>query len=159
MIEAEIRAMAATDWVALAPLMQRFNEGEGIVWRPEAMRRAFEQLTAESALGFGLVALADGSPIAYLIVTYSFDLEWSGRDAFLTEIYVAPQARRHGLAGRLLGRAEARAHDSGAHALHLAVLPANASAMALYRRAGFEAVPRTMMTKPLTGGAVVEKRR
>ena len=88
-------------------------------------------------------------PSAYVVVTYGYDLEWAGRDAFVTELFVAAPARRRGVAARLLREAEANARRNGTRALHLVVRPVNEAAMALYRHAGFDVIPRVLMTKVL----------
>jgi ribosomal protein S18 acetylase RimI-like enzyme len=147
MDDVQIRLARAGDADTLAPLMVAFNADEAIPWRPEAMRAAFVELTEDERLGFSLVAVVAGAPVGYAVVTFGFDLEWAGRDAFVTELFVAENARRRGVAARLLAEAEANARRNGVHALHLVVRPANEPAIALYRRAGFSVVPRMVMTK------------
>jgi ribosomal protein S18 acetylase RimI-like enzyme len=149
MEDVEIRLARAGDADPLMPLMQAFNAEEGIPWRPDAMRAAFVELTGDARLGFALVALSAGAPVGYAVVTYGFDLEWAGRDAFVTELFVAAPARRRGVAARLLREAEANATRNATRALHLVVRPANEAAMALYRNAGFNVIPRVLMTKVL----------
>lgn len=153
-----IRKATARDSELLAPLMRAFNEHEGIPWRPEAVGRAFGELCDEASLGFVLVSEAPQSggamsPEGYVVVTYNYDLEFAGRDAFVTELYVAAHARRRGLGAALMKTAEHEARSNGVVALHLLVAPGNRAAESLYRRAGFSASPRVMMTEgaPLAG--------
>jgi ribosomal protein S18 acetylase RimI-like enzyme len=149
MEDVDIQLAVAADADALLPHMQAFNVEEAIPWRPDAMRAAFVELTSDARLGFALVALSGGAPVGYVVVTYGFDLEWAGRDAFVTELFVAAPARRRGVAGRLLREAEAHARRNRTQALHLVVRPANEAAIALYRHAGFDVIPRVLMTKVL----------
>jgi ribosomal protein S18 acetylase RimI-like enzyme len=103
-------------------------------------------------LGFCLICqetTAVGGVLGYAIVTYGYDLEFGGRDAFLTDLCVAPQWRRRGVATALLRAAVARARQGRAAALHLGVRPENRAAIRLYERAGFENAPRNLMTKLL----------
>ena len=144
-----IRLAVAADADPLLPLMQAFNADEAIPWRPDAIRAAFVELTGDARLGFALVAVSADAPVAYVVVAYGFDLEWGGRDAFVTELFVAASARRRGVAERLLREAEATATRNGTRALHLVVRPANEAAIALYRQAGFDVIPRVLMTKVL----------
>ena len=90
--------------------------------------------------------------MGYLVLTWGFDLEWSGRDAFLTELYLVASARARGLGRECLAHAEriARAHD--AHALHLMVRDENLPARKLYARAGYVSPPRLFLTKELAAG-------
>jgi ribosomal protein S18 acetylase RimI-like enzyme len=87
----------------------------------------------------------------YLALTWGFDLEWNGRDAFLTELYLLPAARGRGLGRRVLPLIEELARAQGARALHLMVRPENLAALQLYRGAGYSSPPRTFLTKDLMG--------
>ena len=87
----------------------------------------------------------------YVVLTWGFDLEWGGRDAFLTELYLLPSARGRGLGRRALPVIEELARRRGARALHLMVRPENQAAVQLYRGAGYSSPPRTFLTKELSG--------
>lgn len=146
----EIRAALVADVPALLELMRPFCEHENIAWDAERTRAAVQPLLGASELGFVLVAHErDGVLLGYVVVTYNYDLEWGGRDAFVTELWVIPEARHAGLGRALLRAGEARARASEALALHLVVRPDNEVARRLYAREGFEPVPRVMLTKPL----------
>ncbi|MFB6842915.1 GNAT family N-acetyltransferase [Streptomyces sp. NPDC056361] len=71
----------------------------------------------------------------------------------LRSVWVAPAARGHGLAARLITAVETWAHATGAPALRLAVLTSNAPALALYGRLGYTAdavtATETIMRKHL----------
>ena len=113
-------------------------------------RPAIARLLANDDLGVILLAVADdGAAIGYTVVTWGFDLEFAGRDALLTEIFVDARQRRHRLGIALIEAAITAARAAGAAALHLMVDPANPPAIALYRRADFEPSHRVMMTKRL----------
>jgi ribosomal protein S18 acetylase RimI-like enzyme len=94
-----------------------------------------------------LVFTVDGAVAGYAIVTWGYDLEFAGRDSFLTELYVVPAQRRRGFGRHGLAAAEALARANGAHAMHLQVRDDNARARALYEASGFVAPPRRLMTK------------
>lgn len=145
----DLRNATAADVPALIELMEPFNVGERIPWRPAAIERALRQLLARPELGFVLVACEDDRVLGYTVLTYNYDLEWAGLDAFVTELWVSADARGRGLGERLLQAAEQRARAAEAHALHLMVRPENEAARRLYARQGYEVVPRLIMTKPL----------
>lgn len=69
------------------------------------------------------------------------------RDAFLDELYIEDTARGVGLGPEALEIAEAYCRETGVRALHLEVEERRESARALYRRSGFEAHGRELMTK------------
>jgi len=60
------------------------------------------------------------------VLTWGYDLEWDGCDAFLTELFLVPAARGHGHGSGALVAAEAVAREHGARALHLTVRHENA---------------------------------
>lgn len=147
-----LRRATAADVTALLDRMERFNAGEGIGWDRARTERALGVLITDAAIGFVLVYAPD--PAAefdgYVVVTYGFDLEWGGRDAFVTELFVDEDARGRGVAKALVDAAALLARDAGAQALHLVVRPENVAAGELYRARGFARVPRELYTKVLT---------
>jgi ribosomal protein S18 acetylase RimI-like enzyme len=147
----EIRPATAADVPELLGLMQPFNASEQIPWHPERTDSALRKLIAEPELGFVLVAGELARALGYVIATYNYDLEWGGRDAFITELWVVPEARGCGVGQALLEAVEVHARAHGAFALHLAVRPENGSALRLYERVGYHPAPRIMLTKPLDG--------
>ncbi|HEX2889138.1 GNAT family N-acetyltransferase [Vineibacter terrae] len=58
---------------------------------------------------------------------------------YVSDLYVAPAARRQGLASRLLAEAERHFRDAGLRRMRIGSLAANASAVGAYHRFGFEA--------------------
>ncbi|HTA90850.1 MAG TPA: GNAT family N-acetyltransferase [Polyangiaceae bacterium] len=86
----------------------------------------------------GAIALldSDDETLGYFVVTWGYDLEWDGRDAFLTELFLIPIARGRGNGGGALSAVEALAREYGARALHLMVRHENTVAKRLARAAG-----------------------
>jgi ribosomal protein S18 acetylase RimI-like enzyme len=145
----ELREATTADIPALLELMRPFNQHEAIAWERERTEKAVQPLLGANQLGFVLVADRRGQLLGYVVVTFNYDLEWGGRDAFVTELWVIPEARQRGLGRALLRAAEVRARTHGVLALHLVVRPENQLARRLYEEEGFERVPRIMLSKPL----------
>ena len=139
------------DLDALMTMMEAFNRFESIVWTRATGEAPLRQLLGDPSLGFVVLAreTAEGADLGYAVVTYGFDLEWAGRDAFLTELWLEPAARGQGVGARLLAAVEAKARATGVRAMHLMVRHANANAQALYRRAGYGVPDRLFMTRRL----------
>jgi ribosomal protein S18 acetylase RimI-like enzyme len=93
--------------------------------------------------------LEDGSTVGYFVLTWGFDLEWQGRDAFLTELFLTKTARGRGLGREVMRQIETRAKEHGAQALHLMVRHDNTAALRLYLGTGFEEPPRKLLSKSL----------
>jgi ribosomal protein S18 acetylase RimI-like enzyme len=155
-MEPLVRPARPDDVPALLSMMEDFNRLEGIAWEPARTEPALRALLADGNLGLVLVLELEG-PVGYGVVTFGYDLEFAGRDAFVTELYVRPQARRHKLGRRLLRELVAASEAASVRALHLLVLPENAPALALYQSEGFRPRPRQMFTRRLgEHGARVE---
>jgi ribosomal protein S18 acetylase RimI-like enzyme len=77
-------------------------------------------------------------------------------DIELISMWVAPSARGHGVADMLIQDLVAWAAHFGSPAVRLSVRETNASAIALYRRHGFEATGERATDEDPTGAAVAE---
>jgi ribosomal protein S18 acetylase RimI-like enzyme len=90
-----------------------------------------------------------GSVIGYTVLGLGFGVEYGGADAFVDDLYLVPEARGRGLGQVVMDLLEAQARVLGLAALFLVVDPDNASAVALYRRQGFEGTHWLLMAKRL----------
>jgi len=135
----------------IVPLMESYNAVEHIPWQPETMIPALRRVLNEPALGLAVVACEPESRavVGYGLATFGFDLEFAGPDSFVTELYVEPARRRHGIGRKLLEALVQELRAAGANAVHLLVRPENAPARALYERHGFQEVPRLLLTRLL----------
>ncbi|MDB4970957.1 MAG: hypothetical protein JWN44_6646 [Myxococcales bacterium] len=145
----QARTATLADAPAILEMMEHFNQHEAIRFDRESFAPRLATLIADPSLGGVLFFTTDGEAAGYAIVTFGYDLEYGGRDAFLTELWIVAARRGHGAGKRGLAAAEAFAKGGGAHALHLLVRHDNDAARALYDRSGYEAEPRVVMTKSL----------
>jgi len=91
--------------------------------------------------------VVSGKPVGYIVLTLGFSFEFHGTDAFIDELYVAPEFRGRGFGRRAVQHLEAEARKLGVNALHLEVDRGNDAAFELYLRTGFEDHNRFLMTK------------
>ncbi|HEY7529853.1 MAG TPA: GNAT family N-acetyltransferase [Gemmatimonadota bacterium] len=145
----------------MLPLMQALYREDGTApLDVPAARRALDELLARRELGCVWLAVAAQDPpcarpaglertVGYVVLTLGFSLEWHGRDAFIDELYVAPERRGCGIGRALLAVAEGEARRAGVRALHLEVEPGNRRARAVYERAGYADNGRRLATKRL----------
>jgi len=131
----------------LLEMMRDFNHGEEIDVEAARLAPALDRLLREPELGRVLVARRGAALLGYAVLTYGYDLEWAGRDAFLTELYLKPEHRRQGIGDALLSAVESLAQAEGCSALHLMVRPENAAAVKLYAAHGYTQPPRLFLTK------------
>ncbi len=146
-----LRIATLLDLEDLLPRTRALNDHEGIEISTERLRVALRTLIETPELGAAWVILRDGQTIGYAIATYGFDLEFDGRDAHLTELWVDLPHRGAGAAERALDLLMAELAARGVGALHLQVRPDN-PALRLYERKGFALSPRRIMTRVLPGG-------
>ena len=144
-----LRPATPADLSQLLDLLEPFNASEGIVWHRAAVSPALERLIGNRSLGAVGLIEAGAETAGCFVVTWGFDLEWAGRDAFLTELYLVPAFRGQGVGKQALAQIEALARAEGAAALHLMVRPENVAAVGLYAQAGFRSPPRTLLSKEL----------
>jgi aminoglycoside 6'-N-acetyltransferase len=122
---------------------------EGIEWDASRGEAPLRRLLADPRLGRVHVLRDGGERVGYAIVTYGYDLEFGGRDAFLTELWVDPAARGKGIARRALEEIFEALRRDGAGALHLQVRPENEDARRLYAAAGFVGTTRVFLSRKL----------
>jgi ribosomal protein S18 acetylase RimI-like enzyme len=147
----KIRPARPSDASELLAMMAALSRSERIPWRPRRVQPALRRLLREPRLGRVVVAeaLAGDDLHGYAVATFGYDLEFAGRDAFVTELFVRPRYRGTGAGRRLLDAATETMRKGGARAVHLAVWPSNRTARRLYERAGFTPTSRLLLSKPL----------
>lgn len=134
------------DLDTLADLHAAFFREEGYPVDEPRARAAIAELLANRSLG-GIVIVGENA--GYFVLGYGYSLEFYGRDAFLDELYVVPEARRQGLGRAALQFAEGVCREDGIRALHLEVEHAKPDTYRLYEGTGFEDHSRHLMTKLL----------
>jgi ribosomal protein S18 acetylase RimI-like enzyme len=145
----EARLATESDVQGLLEMVRDFFAGESIPYDASRTEPALRRLLSNDDLGHVWLFESDRQTVGYAIVTFGFDLEFGGRDAFLTDLYLAPDWRNRGEGQRAMGMVEREAIAHGVRALHLLVDPRNGRAVRLYERAGFERSHRIAMTKRL----------
>lgn len=144
------RPARPADLDALLALQRAYYAEDGYPFDPAVQREAFGRLLAEPALGAAWLAEDGGRVVAYVVVTLGWSLEFGGRDGFVDELYVAPEARGSGLGREGLAAAETGACALGVRALHLEVELDKPETRTWYRRTGFAEHGRALMSKALT---------
>lgn len=144
-------AATATDIDLLLELMAEYYAYDGLHFDPALARGALAQLLADERLGRAWLIRDDqagpASVAGYIFLTFGFSLEFGGRFGLVDELYVRPESRGRGLGAAALAFAGKTAARMGFHAIRLEVEHENKRAQELYRRIGFNAHPRDLMTK------------
>ncbi|MBI1315139.1 GNAT family N-acetyltransferase [bacterium] len=129
---------ASTAWIE--PLAQLFDSYRQFYGQSSDMdgARLFlsERLEQEQSVIF--VALKDGIPCGFTQLYPAFSSIAMRPIWILNDLFVAPDARRHGVGESLMQAATEFAVDSGAKRLVLATASGNWSAQALYEKLGWD---------------------
>jgi ribosomal protein S18 acetylase RimI-like enzyme len=112
------------------------------VGETELPKVSVEALIAEGPTGHGnfniLIAEQEGAVIGLCLYTLAFS-GWRGKSGiFVEDLYVEPHLRGSGIGKRLLKDALEAEKDRGAAYIKLEIALANTSALAFYRRIGFD---------------------
>ncbi len=143
-----LRSATLDDVPHVLPRTRALNAHEGIQITDALLETALRHLLANPDLGGVWLVEADSAPIGYAIVTFGYDLEFGGRDAYLTELWIDEPSRGTGAGAEALAQLDGELRQRDIRALHLQVRPEN-PALRLYQRMGFIASPRLIMTRRL----------
>ncbi|MGH6960084.1 MAG: GNAT family N-acetyltransferase, partial [Dongiaceae bacterium] len=126
-----VRTAAAAD----CPLLARFL---GNMLAEIGLEQQLEAAARFSADGFGtepaftaVIAEHAGVPAGYALFWPTYDTEWATRGGWLSDLYMLPRARRHGVARRLMAEVAARTAAQGGRYLTWLVHTENARARLL----------------------------
>lgn len=142
-----IRAATLDDLAEVLPRTRALNAHEGIAISDELLEAALRRLLADPDLG-GAWLIENEHVVGYAIATFGYDLEFGGRDAYLTEIWIDEAERGRGAATAAIDLLADRLRAHDVRAVHLQVRPEN-PALRLYERTGFTRSPRLVLTRRL----------
>ncbi len=138
-----VRQATANDTDIVAPLFDLYRMFYQQPSDPGLARRFIGE---RLQLGQSVILLAEleGKAVAFTQLFPSFSSVRAGRSWILNDLYVAADARRHGIARALLQAAADFARADGAIRLELETDRDNRSAQSLYRHMGWEPYEGTL---------------
>ena len=134
----------------LVGLVEAFHAEAGIEMTDEQRRTGLAPLL--EGIPYGAIYLIGPAraPIGYIIVTFTWSVEFGGLDGMIDELFIRPAVRQRGIASEVLHALPRTLAEAGVRALHLEVDRENEAAVKLYNRARFLARDRYMlMTRAL----------
>ncbi|HUR08464.1 MAG TPA: GNAT family N-acetyltransferase [Nonomuraea sp.] len=146
-----IRTAAPEDLPALLALAVDFYREDGFATSEADLRTNLATLITSPTARVAVSKAADDRVVAFAITTTTFGLE-SGLIAELEDLYVAPDARRHGEAQRLIEDSVRWSTDRGCGQLEIVIAPNGQDVSHLfdfYRKRGFRDEGRRLLSQPL----------
>ncbi len=136
-----------TDLETLLEFVKAYYDFDEIPYRSERIRNALGILLREPLLGRVWIIRYGRKAVGHAILTFGYDLEFNGRQATITELYIAPAYRSRRLGSKMINLIERTCQQLGIGALELQVERDNIRAQSLYRKLGFRAHDRIPMSK------------
>ncbi|HUJ24948.1 MAG TPA: GNAT family N-acetyltransferase [Myxococcales bacterium] len=137
----EVRRAGAGDARTAASLLTAQLADHALPIEPAGIDRAVGLCFAAGSPATLLLAFAQGEPVGICLANWLVSAERGGRNLWVEELYVAPHARRRGVARALM--AELRRLNPDARGIELYVTEGHDPARALYRSLGFRENRRT----------------
>ena len=155
--EASFHPASAEDAPTALALIREYYAFDHMAFDAAVVESALAQLLADASLGRVWLIEQQGANVGYLILTLGFDLEFGGRQATVTDLYLQPQARHQGLGTAALTLVEQTCRSLGIHAFELQVAGTNHSAQRFYEKFGMEKHDRIPMSKAVGEGIAGEE--
>jgi ribosomal protein S18 acetylase RimI-like enzyme len=145
---ARLRPLAPADHDRLLAMAIAFNDEDNHPLS-HGGHLALQELVHGTRFAAGWMIEAGSEAIGYLVVTWSWSIEFGGRDAFIDEFYIEPAHRGRGHGSAILEAMVRLLDAEGVHAVHLEVEAGNPDAARLYRRHGFAGTDRAILSRRL----------
>jgi ribosomal protein S18 acetylase RimI-like enzyme len=141
------RTATIADLPALENLVGKYYAFDQIAHDAGEVHFGLTALIADASLGQAWLVLEGQQPVGYVIFTYGFDIEFGGRLATITDLYLEPSHRGRGIGRKVLEHIEEFCRTTGVRGLELQVERDNAEARRLYNKFGFQSADRIPMSK------------
>jgi GNAT superfamily N-acetyltransferase len=138
-----------SDLDAMIPFVHAFYQHFKYPYIEMQKRKVLKALIANRPLGRALLIEYNKRHIGYVLLTFSFSLEFNGSIAFIDELFVKPSERQKGVGSQVLKQVENLCSKLGMRAVRLESEAENKRATALYAKSGYHDRGRHLMTKQL----------
>jgi ribosomal protein S18 acetylase RimI-like enzyme len=130
--------------------VKKYYEFDGIRFIAREIKSGFEVLLGDRSIGRVWLIRLGSDDVGYVTLTFSYDVEFGGRQGTVTDLYIVDGYRRLGLGSKTLRFIETACRELGLEVLELQVERKNVAAQAFYRKLGFEPHDRIPLSKRLT---------
>ncbi|NJK44835.1 MAG: GNAT family N-acetyltransferase [Pleurocapsa sp. SU_196_0] len=128
----------------LLELMRDYYAHDGLEFNAAKAAQAVKDMLETSGGRVWLILEAD-IVIGYVVLIWSYSLEYGGLAAELDELYLRSEARGHGVGRAVMQQVLEICREAGVVLLRLETEPGNEAARGFYGSLGFEIVKREFM--------------
>jgi ribosomal protein S18 acetylase RimI-like enzyme len=137
------------DVPTLLPFVRAFYHHFKYPFQETQKSDVLRHLVQDESLGLIILIKQGDSAIGYVLIAFSFSLEFDGAIAFIDELFIEPSGRQKGVGSQVLAQVESMCASLGLKAVRLESEAQNERATALYARSGYHDHKRHLMTKLL----------
>jgi len=148
-LETQVRTAVVEDVPMLVMLMAEFYEEGGYSLSHDAATRAFTTLLGEPSRGRIWLLEVGAESVGYIVLTFSFSMEYGGLRGFVDDFFVRPAMRGRGLGAAALEVVRQTCRELGVQALLVETGPQRHPARGVYARAGFKESGRMLLGQAL----------
>ena len=130
-------------------MMASFNAIDSYHFDPVIGAQNLTEFTSNESLGRFYLIKYQQLNIGYIALTFGFSFEYKGRDAFIDELYIKKEYRKHGIGKLAMDFIAIEAKKLNVNAIHLEVESHNENAYILYTKKGYQSNNRKLMTKKI----------
>jgi GNAT superfamily N-acetyltransferase len=134
----------------LIPFVRAFYEQFDYPYDEQEKVSVLRGMLRDGSLGRLWLIRHGGEDAGYVLLAFSFSLEFDGRIAFVDELFIKPSRRQKGVGAAVLEKVENICLRLGIRVLRLESEAHNSRATALYGRLGYVDHGRHLMSKHLT---------
>ena len=121
----------------LLPLVAAYHLFEEISLSADIREESVERLLSDGTLGEVRLIKKSDHLIGYIVVCFSYSIEFGGREAFIDEFYIEAPERGRGIGAEVLRKLKEHMCTHNIAAIHLEVDQRNERAKSLYVQSGF----------------------
>ena len=144
-----MRKASPNDVALLVEFMEEFYAEGGYPLHHRRAAAAFATLLTDERLGQVWLIQADSKEVGHVVMTLCFAMEYGGLIGFVDDLFVQRPFRGKGLATAALAEVRRFCERRGVRALFVETGHDNASARAVYQRAGFTNTDRLLLALKL----------
>ena len=145
----EFAQASLTDLQILKRLIKSYYAFDHIPFRDEEIDTGLRAFLRDPSQGLAWLIRRGKTTVGYVMVIFWFDLEFGGRAALITDLYLTPVHRRKGFGRTALRFVEGFCRKAGINSLELQVERSNTATQAFYAANGFRSHARIPMSKRL----------